>query len=68
MYLPALEAGTGRLARLELVATQMNRFQVRRAADADARWLAQMLEREGRRFGTRPRLLPDGRIELQWEA
>ena len=67
MYLPTLESGTGRLARLGMVATQMKRFQVRRAADADARWLTAMLEREGRRFGTRPRLLPDGRIELQWE-
>ena len=66
MYLPTLEAGTGRLVRLEMTATQMKRFQVRRAADPDARWLAAMLDREGRRFGTRSELLPDGHIELRW--
>lgn len=67
MYLPVLEARTGRLARLEMIATQMKRFQVRRAADADARWLSAMLDQEGGRFGTRSELLTDGRIELHWE-
>lgn len=67
MYLPTLEAVSGRLLRLELVATQMRRFQVRRASDADAGWLRAVLDREGRRFGTRTLDLPDGRIELQWE-
>jgi poly-gamma-glutamate synthesis protein (capsule biosynthesis protein) len=67
MYLPTLEAGTGRLVRLGMVATQMKRFQVRRAAEADARWLSAMLDREGRRFDTRSELLPEGRIELRWE-
>lgn len=67
MYLPVLEARTGRLARLEMIATQMKRFQVRRAADADARWLSAMLDQEGGRFGTGSELLPDGRIELHWQ-
>ncbi|HEY7741458.1 MAG TPA: CapA family protein [Burkholderiales bacterium] len=66
MYFPVLESGTGRLARLAMTATQVKRFQVRRASGADARWLAAMLDREGRRLGTRSELLPDGRIELQW--
>jgi len=66
MYLPVLEAGTGQLARLAMVAMQMRRFQVRRAAEADVRWLSAMLDREGRRFGTRSELLPEGRIELRW--
>jgi hypothetical protein len=45
----------------------MKRFQVRRAADSDARWLAAMLDREGRRLGTRCEGLPGGRIELKWQ-
>jgi poly-gamma-glutamate synthesis protein (capsule biosynthesis protein) len=68
MYLPTLEAGTGRLVCLEMTATQLKRFQVRRASDADARWLRQMLDREGRRLGTRSELLRDGRIELKWQS
>jgi len=66
MYLPTLEAGTGRLLRLSLVAMQMHRLQARRAAAADAQWLRAMLDREGRRFGTQANLLPDGRIDLEW--
>jgi poly-gamma-glutamate synthesis protein (capsule biosynthesis protein) len=65
MYLPELEAGSGRLLRLELVATRMKRFRVQRAAAADARWLCAVLNREGARFGTRARLMADGRIVLE---
>jgi poly-gamma-glutamate synthesis protein (capsule biosynthesis protein) len=50
-----------------MVATQMKRFQIKCAAEAEARWLRAMLDREGRRFGTRSELLPEGRIELRWE-
>jgi len=64
MYLPELEAGTGRLLRLELVATRMKHFRVQRASAADTRWLCSVLDREGARFGTRARLMADGRIEL----
>lgn len=67
MYLPILEVGTGRLLRLELVAMQRHRLQARRAAAADAEWLCAMLNREGRRFGTRAHLSPDRRIEIEWQ-
>ncbi len=66
MYFPALEADTGRLRRLELVATQMHRFRVRRASAEDRGWLCSVIDREGQRFGTRTQLLPDQRIELRW--
>jgi poly-gamma-glutamate capsule biosynthesis protein CapA/YwtB (metallophosphatase superfamily) len=66
MYFPTLDAGTGRLRGLELVATQMKRFRVRRASDADARWLASVLDREGGQSGTWTEFGPDGRIELRW--
>jgi poly-gamma-glutamate synthesis protein (capsule biosynthesis protein) len=68
MYLPELEPGTGRLLRLELVATRMKRFRVQRAAAAETRWLCAVLDREGARFGTRARLMADGRVELAWAA
>ena len=66
MYFPTLDAATGALARLELVPTQMRRFRVQHASAEDAQWLAELLEREGRPFGTRARLRDDGRIELAW--
>jgi poly-gamma-glutamate synthesis protein (capsule biosynthesis protein) len=66
MYFPTLDADTGRLLRLELVATQMKRMRVQRASAADSRWLRALLDREGRRFGTWTEATEDHRIELQW--
>jgi hypothetical protein len=43
----------------------MKRFCVQRAPMADTRWLCAVLDREGTRFGTRARLMADGRIELE---
>jgi poly-gamma-glutamate synthesis protein (capsule biosynthesis protein) len=64
MYLPTIEAGTGRLLRLELVTTRIKRFRVQRAAAAETRRLCAVLDRESARFGVRARLKADGRVEL----
>lgn len=53
MYLPQLEAGTGRLVELRMVPMRRLRFHLQRAAAADARWLAKSLERASDAFGTR---------------
>jgi len=66
MYLPTLQAGTGRLLRLELVALRRQRLQARHASATDTQWLRAMLDREGRRFGTRAKLSRDGCIEVEW--
>lgn len=66
MYFPTLDAATGQLHTMRLVATQMKRFRVQRAPAADADWLASVLDREGGRFGTWTEPGPDGRIELRW--
>jgi poly-gamma-glutamate synthesis protein (capsule biosynthesis protein) len=56
------------LPRLELVPMQMQmrRLRVQRASDADAQWLRELIDREGRRFGTRAQPGADGCIELRW--
>jgi poly-gamma-glutamate synthesis protein (capsule biosynthesis protein) len=64
MYLPTIDAATGGLLRLELVPTQMKRFRVQRASAEDGQWLADLLSREGRQFGTGARVREDGRLEL----
>ena len=64
MYFPDLSPGSGRLAGLEMVATRIRRFSLQRAPAEDARWLAAMLEREGRGYGSGATVRPDGRIEL----
>jgi poly-gamma-glutamate capsule biosynthesis protein CapA/YwtB (metallophosphatase superfamily) len=53
MYFPTLDAATGKLVRLALTPTRIGRFRVNLAKDEEAAWLAAMLERECRRFGTR---------------
>jgi poly-gamma-glutamate capsule biosynthesis protein CapA/YwtB (metallophosphatase superfamily) len=65
MYFPDLEAGSGRLLRLELVPMRRLRFRVTRAGEADTCWLCDTLDRESRRFGVRTGMRADGRIELQ---
>lgn len=67
MYFPAFTGG-GALLRLELVATRMRRFRLERAPPADAHWIAGVLDRESRGFGTRVRCDDDGRIDATWAA
>ena len=65
MYFPGLDPVTGKLVRFEMTPTRIERFRVNRAAMEEAVWLSGLLNREGRRFGTRVRLCEDGR--LRWE-
>jgi poly-gamma-glutamate capsule biosynthesis protein CapA/YwtB (metallophosphatase superfamily) len=64
MYFPTLDAQSGRLLRLELVAMRRVRFRCERAANEEASWLCSVLQREGRRFGTSVALRADQRMEL----
>jgi len=52
LYLADLAADSGALVRLEMVPLQMRRLSLHRASDADARWLAQALQRESRVLDT----------------
>jgi poly-gamma-glutamate synthesis protein (capsule biosynthesis protein) len=66
MYFPALDAASGRLLRMRLVPLRMRRFRLDRAAEADARWMEHMLNREGQAFATRVERQADGSLELRW--
>jgi poly-gamma-glutamate synthesis protein (capsule biosynthesis protein) len=66
MYFPTLDAATGRLARLAMTPTRIRHFRVNRAREEDARWLEGMLNREGRRLGTRVERQLDGTLALRW--
>jgi poly-gamma-glutamate synthesis protein (capsule biosynthesis protein) len=68
MYFPTLDSETGRLLRLEMVATQLRRFRVQRASAGDVRWICSTLDHEGKRFGTSTAIGEDDRIELRWGA
>ena len=66
MYFPTLDERSGKLEGLEMVAIRMRRFRLERPPAADAGWIRDMLEREGRRFGTGATLRADGRLSLRF--
>ena len=67
MYFPRLAATSGRLLGLDMVPTRLERLRVNRARLAEARWLAGVLDREGRRLGTTVTRREDGVLELRWD-
>jgi poly-gamma-glutamate synthesis protein (capsule biosynthesis protein) len=67
MYFATLDAATGKLLALQMTATRIKRFQIQRASAADTRWIANLLNREGKLFGTRVKMHSDQRLSLQWE-
>jgi poly-gamma-glutamate synthesis protein (capsule biosynthesis protein) len=66
MYFPTLDAASGRLVRLAMTPTQIRHFRVNRAPEGAMRWLLGILDREGRRFGTRVVRQPDDTFQLHW--
>ena len=61
-----LEAGTGRLDRLEMIPMRIRRFRLERAGPDAGRWLRDTLHRESRRLdGVDPELGDDGRLLLR---
>jgi poly-gamma-glutamate capsule biosynthesis protein CapA/YwtB (metallophosphatase superfamily) len=66
MYFPTLDHGTGKLLSLRMVPTRIRNFQVTHAVGADARWLRETLDHEGRELGTSVRVEEDGVFTLRW--
>ncbi|PKN67948.1 MAG: poly-gamma-glutamate biosynthesis protein [Deltaproteobacteria bacterium HGW-Deltaproteobacteria-15] len=66
MYFADFNTLTGRLVRLEMRPTKIKNFRVNLASREDARWLADVLDREGKSFGTRVKKGRDNVLTLQW--
>jgi poly-gamma-glutamate synthesis protein (capsule biosynthesis protein) len=67
MYLVTMDAKPGALARLTMVPFQIRNFRLGRAQPTDAKWICEVLEREGKRFGTRVHLADDDTLSLAWD-
>src|SRR5213595_1217663 len=52
MYLVEIDPDSGALSNVRLVPMQMRRFRLERASTADAKWLCNLLNELGARFGT----------------
>ncbi|MBZ5678447.1 MAG: CapA family protein [Acidobacteriia bacterium] len=66
MYFVRIDAVTGCLLALEMTPLEIKRFRLHKAEHPDARWLRDMLHREGRPLGTRVTLGTDNCLALQW--
>jgi len=66
MYFPTVDPSTGRLVKLQMTPTQIKHFKVNRVLGADVSWLADILNREGERFGTGVELGEDSVLTVLW--
>jgi poly-gamma-glutamate synthesis protein (capsule biosynthesis protein) len=67
LYFAKVDPGTGRLLSLIMTPTQMRHFRVNYASAGDAAWLAAVLNREGRNFGTGVTMIEGNRLRLLWD-
>ena len=66
MYFPSLDPSTGNLISLHMTPMQIKRFRLNRALDNDVLWLKNVLNREGKKFGTSVVLSADNTLMLGW--
>lgn len=67
MYFVRLDPSTGELVELRMTPMQIKHLRLNRASETDARWLRDLLNREGERFGTGAELNEDSTLTLRWE-
>jgi poly-gamma-glutamate synthesis protein (capsule biosynthesis protein) len=67
MYVAKIDPASGNLLGLEMTPLQVRKFRLNRASPSDARWLAGVLNREGKVFGTGVVVTPENRLQLRWK-
>jgi len=67
MYLPTVGPPDGALRGLRCVPFQIRRFRLHRASSEDARWLSEVLSREGEEYDTRRDDDSDDSLVLKWD-
>jgi poly-gamma-glutamate synthesis protein (capsule biosynthesis protein) len=65
MYFADVDLHAHRLVALRMVPTQVRRLRVNRASEIDSKWLEDLLNREGKRFGIRVRQSAEHRLTLE---
>lgn len=67
VYLFSVDPSTGKLTHLEMTPMQIRNLRANRASRADALWLRDTLNREGKQFGTRVEMDQAGTLTLRWD-
>jgi poly-gamma-glutamate capsule biosynthesis protein CapA/YwtB (metallophosphatase superfamily) len=65
MYLVELHPDSGEFINARLIPMQMRRFQLKHASSSDARWICNLLNELGKRFGTAARLQEDDSLTVE---
>jgi len=65
MYFVSVDPSTGKLVHLQMTPMQIKRFKANRVSRTDALWLRDILNREGKKFGTSVQLNKDNTLTLQ---
>ncbi|ARO87219.1 poly-gamma-glutamate biosynthesis protein [Nitrosospira lacus] len=68
MYFARTESSTGNLISLHMTPMRIKKFRLNRASANDAAWLRDILNREGKKFGTSVELNADNSLMLRWVA
>jgi poly-gamma-glutamate synthesis protein (capsule biosynthesis protein) len=66
MYFADVDPCAGRFVALRMVPTQVRRFRVNRASEGDSKWLEDLLNREGKQFGTWAKRSAKNILTLGW--
>jgi poly-gamma-glutamate capsule biosynthesis protein CapA/YwtB (metallophosphatase superfamily) len=66
MYFVSTDPSTGNLISLHMTPMQIKRLRLNRALDNDVLWLKNVLNREGKKFGTSVALDADNTLMLRW--
>ncbi len=67
MYFVDVNPETGKLQQLKMMPLQPRRFRLNRVDRGDASWVRDVLNREGREFGTQVQLNDDNSLILLWD-
>ena len=67
MYFVSMDPSTGKLVHIHMTPMQIKNFKANRASRADALWLRDVINREGKKFGTRAEINQDNTLTLKWE-
>jgi poly-gamma-glutamate synthesis protein (capsule biosynthesis protein) len=67
MYFATLDVDNGRLLRVAMTPTRMQKLRVNRATADEACWVLQTLNRESKGLGTRIEQRTDGGFQLHWD-
>lgn len=66
MYFVSTDPSTGKMISLHMTPMQIKRFRLNHASENDALWLKNVLNREGKKFGTSVELSADNMLMLRW--